>query len=96
MQKSPLTTTLLLILVASALASLGLFFLDVRKTKQLRSYQATAQQVNNSLAGLNVLANECAEYGKKNPSIMPILEALAAKPAKTNPTPALAPRPAGK
>jgi hypothetical protein len=91
MQKSPLVTALQAILLVSVLASLGLFFLDVQKSKQLRSLQVTTQQVNASVNGLNVLAAECAEYGKKNPAIMPIIQALAAKPAS-----ATAPKAPGK
>jgi hypothetical protein len=99
MRKSPLTTFLLVVLVVSTLISVALCFFHISSTRQLRVLQAQAQMVNNNRAFVASLAAEMVEYSKKNPAIIPVLEAsgLGSKPAAPAPAaPAPSVKPAGK
>jgi hypothetical protein len=94
MKKSPSTTVLLGILVASALVSVmfcGLYIHSAMRSRDLQRSLASAQNYRTVFVAL---INECLEYSKKNPAIDPILEAANAKP-KTTPA-AITNKPAGK
>lgn len=87
MKQSPLTTALLFILVASALASVVLCWVYISNARELRVLQGQAAMVNNNRAYINALASDALEYSKKNPAIDPILEAAGIKPGKSAPAP---------
>jgi hypothetical protein len=74
MKNSPLITFLVAALLLSALASLVLFWLYVGKTREMRSLQAMANQVNYFRQVSSALAGDAVEYGKTHPAINPILE----------------------
>jgi hypothetical protein len=84
---SNLTVTLLrVVLVISVLLSLVFFWGGISKERQLRELRPQAALVNNNLGLMNSLANDVAEYSKKNPAIIPIMESAnlrTAKPAAT-------------
>ena len=89
MNKSPATTILLFILVASALCSVAFCLLYTSSSRQLRDLQRTAAMAQNNRNLILALGSETLEYSKKNPAIDPILEAAgfkqkAASAAATN------------
>jgi hypothetical protein len=94
MRPSPLTTVLLVVLVASALASVVLCGMYVDDARRLRVLQVQWQAINNNQQVLNALAVDCLEYSKKNPAIDPILETAGIKPNKA--APAAQTKPTGK
>lgn len=94
MRNSSSTTILLVLLVISALLSIGLFWGFISKEKELRDLRVRAATINNTRTVVSLLGNEAVEYSKKNPSIDPILEAAGLKPPKSAPAPAS--KPAGK
>ena len=75
MKNSPLTTILVGALALSALASLVLCWFYIGNTREMRSLQAMANQVNYYRQVSSALANDAVEYGKTHPAINPILEA---------------------
>lgn len=83
MKNSPLTTVLLGVLTVSALASVVLCWLYISNIRELRSFQAQANIINNNRAVMSALANDAVEYSKKNPAIDPILESVGLKPSKS-------------
>jgi hypothetical protein len=83
MKNSPLTTIMLLVLTASALASVLLCWFNISNTRELRSLQAQVAVINNNQAFINALVNETAEYSKTHHEIDPILESIGLKPNKT-------------
>jgi hypothetical protein len=87
MKNTPLTTMLLGVLTLSALASVVLCWLHISNTRELRSLQAQAAQINSNRAMINALVNESVEYSKTHPAIEPILESvgLNLKPGKSAP-----------
>ena len=76
MKTSPLTTILLGVLTLSALASVVLCWLYISSTRELRSLQTQAAQINNNRALINALANDAVEYSKTHQAIEPILQSL--------------------
>jgi hypothetical protein len=78
-KSSPLTTVLLALVVASALASVVLCYMYNSNTRELRSLQGQAALVNNNRTVINALAADAIEYAKKNPSMEPVLEAVGLK-----------------
>ena len=75
MNKSPSTSILTGLLALSALVSLVLCYLFIQYTREFRSLQF---QTSNFAVKRNVvmsLANDTIEYSKKNPAILPILQA---------------------
>jgi len=86
MKNNPMTTVLLGVLTVSALLSVGLCWLYISNTRELRGLQVQAAMINNKRAAINALANDVAEYSKKNPAIDPILESVGLKPGKSAPT----------
>ncbi len=85
MKNSPLTTILLGVLTLSALASVVLCWLYISNTRELRSLQTQAAQINNNRTLINALANDAVEYGKTHQAIDPILQSFNLKPAKSAP-----------
>ena len=85
MKNTPLTTILLGVLTLSALASIVLCWLYISNTRELRTLQAQAAQINNNRALINALANDVMEYSKTHQAIEPILESFGMKPGKISP-----------
>jgi hypothetical protein len=85
MKNNPMTTVLLGVLTVSALLSVGLCWRYISNTRELRALQAQATMINNNRTLINALANDVAEYSKKNPAIDPILESVGLKPGKFAP-----------
>ena len=85
MKNSPLTTILLGVLTLSALASVVLCWLYISNTRELRSLQTQAAQINNNRALINALASDTVEYSKTHQAMEPILESVGLKPGKSAP-----------
>ncbi len=86
MKDTPLTTILLGVLTLSALASIVLCWLYISNTRELRTLQAQAAQINTSRAVITALVNDTVEYSKTHPAIEPLLESVGLKPTgKSNP-----------
>ena len=83
MKKSPLTTVLLAVETALAIAALALCYSYISKARELRGLQSKVAFINLRQQGITALANDAAEYSQKNPAINPILEAAGVKPAST-------------
>ena len=86
-----MTTVLLGVLTVSALLSVGVCWLYISNTRELRSLQGQANLINNNRTVINALATDTVEYSKKNPAIDPVLESAGLKPGKAAPAAALAP-----
>lgn len=80
MNKSPMPKVLLVILAASAIASVVLCWMYISASRELRQLQMQANLVNNNRAVVNSLVMESIEYSKKNAAILPILESAGIKP----------------
>ena len=85
MKNTPLITILLGVLTLSALASVVLCWLYISNTRELRSLQAQAAQINSNRALINALATDAIEYSKTHQDIEHILESVGWKPAKPAP-----------
>jgi hypothetical protein len=83
MKKSPATTFLLIILVASALLSVFFCGLYIRNAVRLRDLQRSMSNAQNYRALFVSLVNDSMEYSKKNSAIDPILEAAGVKASRT-------------
>jgi hypothetical protein len=79
------TTTTVLNFALLVLAICGVFFAisTFTRTRELRLIAPQAQQDNNVLARMQVLANQVAEYNQKYPSpeLTRILQTVQSKPA---------------
>jgi hypothetical protein len=94
MKKSPATTILLAILVASSLLSLLFCGLYIRTALRVRELQRSMAGPQAYRATFITLMGDVMNYSEKDPAINPILEAAGFKAAKTS---ILAPnKPAGK
>lgn len=80
MKSNGLTTilngALAVCLVASVILCVQFVFLS-RDVRQLNTQLAGINAWNN---GVQTFVMECAEYSKKNPAILPILETIGVKP----------------
>ena len=85
MKNTPLTTILLGVLTLSALASIVLCWLYISNTRELRTLQTQAAQINSNRALINALANDVVEYSKTHQAIEPVLESVGLKPGKSAP-----------
>lgn len=85
MKNTPLIAILLGVLTLSALASVVLCWLYISNTRELRTLQAQAAQINNNRALINALANDAMEYSKTHQAMEPILESVGLKPGKSSP-----------
>jgi hypothetical protein len=81
MKNSPLITTLLCLLAASALASVFLCGFYISNTREFRTLQLQAAKVQHDRSLFNSLLNDVVEYSKHNPAINPILDTLKPKTA---------------
>ncbi|HZR15968.1 MAG TPA: hypothetical protein VFE51_01460 [Verrucomicrobiae bacterium] len=95
MNKSPGTTVLLVILVASALASVVFCGLYISSARQLREVQFKAAVAQNDRILILSLGKDVLEYSKKNPAIDPLLQSTGFKP-NSSPAPASTNRSGGK
>ena len=94
MNKSPLTTVLLALLTASALASLVLCWRYISNVRELSSAKPQAELMENNLRSFNALAYDVLMYSSNNPNAgVPLPEVVNSKAAKTGPA---APKTAGK
>jgi hypothetical protein len=62
-----------------------LCWLYISNTRELRTLQAQAAQINNNRALINALANDAVEYSKTHPAIEPLLESVGLKTSKSAP-----------
>ena len=88
MKKSPATTFLLVVLVASSLASVLFCVLYIHWARSLRDLQ---REYSNDQAYRSLfvqLINDTMEYSKRNPAIDPILEGAGLKPSGATNKPA--------
>jgi hypothetical protein len=83
MNKSPLTTFLLVALLISALASIGLCYLCTRNTILLVQMQQQVAYAQNRGAFMASLVKDAVEYSSKNPAIDPILESAGIQVPRT-------------
>ena len=81
MKSDPLISTLVGVLGLSALLSLGLCFLFIKDTRELRAVQPQLNGMNIRRAAINALVVDAVEYSKHNSDIDPLLIAVGAKPA---------------
>jgi hypothetical protein len=95
MNKSPLMTFLLGVLVISALASTGLCYLCTRNAIRLIEMQTQVAAAQSRAAFIGLLVKDAVEYSAKNQAIDPILEAAGVKQAKSA-APASTNKPAAK
>jgi len=79
MNKSPLTTILTGALALSAFASLVLCYLYIQYTREARLLQVPATQSVMKQNLITPLMNDIVEYSKKNPAILPVLDAAGVK-----------------
>jgi hypothetical protein len=82
MNKNPLTTFLLAVLVISALASVGLCYLCTRNAMHLVEMQQQVAFAQSRGAFIASLVKDAVDYSAKNAAIDPILEAAGIQPAK--------------
>ena len=92
MNKNPLMTFLLAILLISALASVGLCYLCTRNAMRLIELQQQVAFAQSRGAFIAALVKDVVEYSAKNPAVDPILEGAgiqlpkaAANPGATKP-----------
>lgn len=91
MKSDPLIQMLTVVLGLSALASVGLYFLYMSDTRELRTMQGQISFIANRHAAFNALVADCLEYSKRNQEIDPLLEAFGFKGARTAAAPAAKP-----
>jgi len=74
MKNSPLITTLLAVLAISAVLSLWFCWTYIQKSRELRTLQIQAAQINQRTAVISQLMNDVVEYSKKNHDIDKLIE----------------------
>ena len=82
MKNNSTTTILNWLLTASLLLSMILGFQFFNQTREHRSLLRQVVGYQNRRSVLGLLVNEAAEYSKRNPAILPILESVGIKPAQ--------------
>ena len=92
MKNNLLRTVLEWALITSLLLSVYFFVNYYFKSKQQRVFAGEVQRYQNNHALLQILANEAAVYSRHDPSILPILEIVGARPVGTNAPSATKPR----
>jgi len=85
MKNNPLTTILIGALALSAVWSVILCLQYVSNTRELRTMQGQALNINNRQMTAQAILNEAIEYGKKNPAIEPLLESVGIKKSAAAP-----------
>ena len=83
MKNNQLTPILMGLTAFSAAASIILCGLTITGAREIMSLRLQMAEISNRRIAATALVNELAEYGKKNPSIDPILQSIMPKaPAK--------------
>ena len=88
MKSDPMISVLVGVLAVSALASLGLCYLYVQDSRELRALQGQASvitAVNAHQMALRALLTDAVEYSRNHPDIDPLLQSLGIKQAKGAP-----------
>jgi len=86
MKNNQLTSILMGLTAFSAAASIILCGLMISSSREIMALRLQANEINNRRIAATALINELAEYGKRNPSIEPILQSLMSKaPAPAKP-----------
>jgi len=85
MKSSQLTNILMGLTAFSAVASIILCGLMISHSREIRAMQMQMAGINQNRAAATGLVNELAEYGKKSPSIMPILQSIVPKAPAAQP-----------
>jgi hypothetical protein len=87
MKKNTLSILLLATAAVSVLATAGLAVLQVRSLAQMQSQKLQVTTVERERGLVLALANDAAEYSKRNPAILPVLEIIGVKvkPGAGNP-----------
>ena len=79
-------------LLVSVTLTAGLCYWYLQCTRQLQIAQLEVARANSNRAAMQSLANESVEYAKKNPSIIPVLQALGLRSRIETNQPAANPR----
>lgn len=79
MKNNTLSILLLAAAAVSVLATAGLAVLQVRSLAQMQSQKLQVATVERERSTVLGLANDAAEYSKRNPAILPILEIIGVK-----------------
>ena len=93
MKTTPVTTLLVVLLSVTVLGTAGLTSWYVQLVREWGNWQGMAAEANRRLTVAQSLANDAAEYAKRNPKMEALLQAVNRKPqtAVTNTA-----QPAGK
>lgn len=83
MKNSRLTSILIGLTAFSAVASLLLFGIVIKRAREIGALQMQAAAVQQNRMAATQLLGELTEYSKRDPQIKPILQSLA-NPAPTN------------
>lgn len=82
------------VFLATGLAALGLGLRYALTLRDVQRLQAKAAMVGQHRNTIQALANDAAAYGRRNPAIVPLLEAATARQkAQRSAPPAVAPAP---
>lgn len=79
MNKSPLNSVLIGVLLLSAVSVLALTYLNIQATRKARAMQAVTANINNTRLIMDALAKEAVAYGQTNRAIDPILISVGLK-----------------
>ena len=86
MKSAKLTSILIGITACSAVASLVLCGIVMRRAGEIGGLQQRAAAIQQSRMAATALVNELGEYSKKDPQIVPILKSIATQPAPAQPS----------
>jgi hypothetical protein len=88
MNRDPVSMILAGLLLVSVTATAGLCYWYLQCTRHNQQAQAQIAQLNANRARMQSLANESAEYARRNPAIIPVLQTLGMRPrSETNSPP---------
>ena len=88
MKRDPVSTLVAAILLLSVTAAAGLCYWFLQNSRQHQILQSEVARVNRNRALLQSLGNEMLEYGKRNPSMLPVLQSVGVRVRnETNSTP---------
>ena len=76
MNREPITIILAATLLVSVILTAGLCYWYLQCTRQLQFAQMEVARANANRAAMQSLANETMEYARRNPAIIPVLQAL--------------------
>jgi hypothetical protein len=80
MNRDPITIGLAAALLMSVSATAGLCYWYLQCTRENQNAQSHLAGINNKRAIMQSLAAECADYAKKDPRILQILQELGWRP----------------